>query len=96
MREKVANEIALRQATIEELKDIKLQIENSIDEEVKFNVVTRHLVGYDIGIYRRKAKLDVSSYTMKLILDEIIKKERERIDKLIDIEIERRLKKEGK
>lgn len=96
MKEKIANEIALRQATIEEIKEIKHQIANSIDEKVQFNVVTRHLVGYDIGIYRRKAKLDISNYTMNIILDEAIKKEKERIDKLIDMEIERRLKKEEK
>lgn len=94
MKEKIANEIALRQATINELKDLKSQIENSIDDSVKFNIVTRHLVGWDVGIYKRKAKLDISNYTMNIILDEAIRKEKERINKLIDMEIERRISKD--
>ena len=43
-------------------------------------------------IRQHKYKLDVSIYTMNLILDEAIRKEKERIDKLIDMEIERRMK----
>lgn len=44
-------------------------------------------------VIKRKDKLDISVYTMNLILDEAIRKEKERIDKLIDMEIENRIKK---
>ena len=39
--------------------------------------------------------LKISVYTMTLILDEAIKKEKERIDRLINIEIENKCRKEN-
>ena len=45
MKEKIANSIALHQMTINELKEIKHNIEQSIDENVKFNIETRHIKG---------------------------------------------------
>ena len=36
MKEKIANSIALHQMTINELKEIKHNIEQSVDENVKF------------------------------------------------------------
>ena len=93
MKEKIANSIALHQMTINELKDIKHNIEQSIDEKVKFSIETKHIIGFDIGILKKKKKtLPISNYTMGLLLDEAIKKEKDRIDKLIDMEIERKLK----
>lgn len=44
-------------------------------------------------VIKRKDKLNISVYTMNLILDNAIAKEKDRIDKLIDMEIERKLKK---
>ena len=93
MKEKIANSIALHQMTINELKEIKQNVEQSIDENVKFNIETRHIIGFDIGILKKKKTLSISNYTMGLLLDEAIKKEKDRIDKLIDMEIERKLKK---
>lgn len=93
MKEKIANSIALHQMTINELKDIKHNIEQSIDEKVKFSIETKHIIGFDnIGILKKKKTLSISNYTMGLLLDEAIKKEKDRIDKLIDMEIERRIK----
>ena len=92
MKEKIANSIALHQMTINELKEIKHNIEQSIDENVKFSIETRHIIGFDIGISKKKKTLSISNYTMKLLLDEAIRKEKERINKLIDMEIERRMK----
>ena len=40
--------------------------------------------------------MDIDPHTMQVILDEAIKVKRNRIDKLIDMEIENRLKKEKK
>ena len=94
MKEKIANSIVLHQMTINELKDIKYNVEQSIDEKVKFSIETNHIIGFDnIGILKKKKTLPISNYTMKLLLDEAIKKEKDRIDKLIDMEIERKLKK---
>ena len=92
MKEKIANSIALRQMTINELKEIKYNIEQSVDKNVKFSIETRHIIGFDIGILKKKKTLPISNYTMKLLLDEAIRKEKERINKLIDMEIERKLK----
>ena len=92
MKEKIANSIALRQMTINELKEIKHNIEQSVDKNIKFSIETRHIIGFDIGILKKKKTLPISNYTMKLLLDEAIRKEKERINKLIDMEIERKLK----
>ena len=92
MKEKIANSITLHQMTINELKEIKQNVEQSIDEKVKFSIETKHIIGFDIGILKKKKTLSISNYTMNLILDDAIRKEKERIDKLIDMEIERHMK----
>lgn len=92
MKEKIANSIALHQMTINELKEIKQNVEQSINEKVKFSIETKHIIGFDIGILKKKKTLSISNYTMGLLLDEAIKKEKDRINKLIDMEIERKLK----
>ena len=92
MEEKICNTIALCQISINELKGIKKKLEDNCTDNVKFIIQTREFNPIDLATFRRKHKLDVSIYTMNLILDEAIKKEKERIDKLIDMEIERRMK----
>lgn len=93
MKEKIANSIVQHQMTINELNEIKNNIEQSIDTDVEFNIKTKHLIGYDVmGILKKKKKLSISNYSMSLIIDGLVKKEKERIDKLIDMEIERRMK----
>lgn len=91
MKEKTANSIALHQMTINELKEIKTKIENALEDTTKFVVETKQLLWTDI--FTRKDKINVSAYTMNLIIDKAIEIEKERIDKLIDMEIEKRLKK---
>jgi hypothetical protein len=44
-------------------------------------------------LLKTKDKLSISTYTMCLIIDEAITKEKERIDKLIDMEIEKKVRK---
>ena len=48
---------------------------------------------YQISNFGRVKALEISNYIMGLLLDEAIRKEKDRIDKLIDMEIERKLKK---
>ena len=92
MEEKICNTIALCQMSINELKSIKKKLEDNCTDNVKFMIQTREFNPIELATFRRKNKLDISTYTMNLILDEAIKKEKERIDKLIDMEIERRMK----
>ena len=92
MEEKICNTIALCQMSINELRDIKKRLEDNCTDNVKFIIQTREFNPIELATFRRKHKLDISTYTMNLILDEAIRKEKERIDKLIDMEIERRMK----
>lgn len=94
MREKVCNEIALRQMSINELKELKSRIiKNHCGDDVKFIIQTKEFNPFDLATFKCKNKLDVSVYTITKVIDEIITKEKERIDKLIDMEIENRIKK---
>ena len=92
MEEKICNTIALCQMSINELRNIKKKLEDNCTDNVKFIIQTREFNPIELATFRRKHKLDISTYTMNLILDEAIRKEKERIDKLIDMEIERRMK----
>ena len=92
MEEKICNTIALCQMSINELIDIKKRLEGNCTDNVKFTIQTREFNPIDLATFRRKHKLDISTYTMNLILDEAIRKEKEKIDKLIDMETERRMK----
>lgn len=94
MEEKIANSIALHQMTIEEVRGIKRNVQENIDDTVRFDIRTRLIFRrWEPYISRIKNKLDISPRTMLLILDEVEKKEKERIDKLIDMEIEKKTKK---
>lgn len=93
MKEKICNAIALRQMSINELKELKERVKENCGDNVKFIIQTEEFHPFEMATFKRKNKLDISVYTMSLILDEAIKKEKERIDKLIDMEIEKRMKK---
>ena len=91
MLDKIENTIALHQNTIEELQRIKERIEKSITEEIRFKIETRHWYGYsEPFIVKQKHKLETTKYSATVLLDTAIKIETERIDKLIDMEIEKR------
>ena len=94
MDDKIANSIALHQMTIKEVRGIKRNIKENIDDTVRFDIRTRRIFKrWEPYITVIKNKLEVSPRTMLLILDEVEKKEKEIIDKLIDMEIEKRIKK---
>lgn len=94
MDDKIANSIALHQMTIEEVRGIKHNVKENIDDTVRFDIRTRRIFKrWEPYITVIKNKLEVSPRTMLLILDEVEKKEKERIDKLIDMEIEKKIKK---
>lgn len=90
MNEKISNTIALHQMSINELNEIKHRIKTTATDDIRFRVETKHWYGYsEPFLAKSKDKLEISVYTMNLILDEVISKEKERINKLIDMEIER-------
>lgn len=91
MEDKIENSIALHQQTINELEELKEKVEANQSKKVRFKIETKHWYGYsEPFLAKDKDKLEISVYTMNLILDEAINKERERIDTLIDMEIEQR------
>ena len=91
MEDKIENSIALHQMAINELKEIKHRIETTATDDIRFRVETKHWYGYsEPFLAKSKDKLEISVYTMKLILNEAMNREKERIDKLIDMEIEKR------
>lgn len=92
MKDKIANSIALHQMTIEEVREIRHNVKENMDKDVRFRIETKQMfrVWEEPYIGKVKDKLNVSTHTMLLVLDEVERKERERIDKLIDMEIEKR------
>lgn len=90
MKEKIANSIALHQETINELKEIKKRLENSVPGSIKFMIKSKQLLWTDF--YTRTDSVNISYDTLRLVLDKAIEKEKERINKLIDMEIERIIK----
>ena len=93
MDDKITNLIALHQHTIEEIRLIKENVKENIDDTVRFDIRTRLIFKHwEPYITRIKNKLEVSPRTILLVLDGLEKYEKREIDKLIDIEIKNRLK----
>ena len=82
-KDKILNTIALKVGNIKELKEIKEKVDNSVGDDVKFKIQTVGLY-YFADFIKEKSTLNVSKYTMQLILDGAIGKEQERLDKLIN------------
>lgn len=94
MEEKTLNEIIARQNTIKELKELKNVIYLATDGNVEFTITTKQLYSFmDISVTKQKDKVNISSNTMNIILDEAIKREQQCIDRLIDAEVENKLQK---
>ena len=92
MDDKIANSIALHQMTIKELEEIKENIAENIDDVVRFCIETRRIFRvWEPYISRIKNKLEVSPRTMILIIEEVIADEKRKINKLIDMEVDKRM-----
>lgn len=92
MEDKIANSIALHQMTIKELEEIKENIAKNIDDVVRFRIETRRVFRvWEPYISRIKNKLEVSPRTMILIIEEVIAGEKRKINKLIDMEVDKRI-----
>lgn len=88
---KIENSIALHQGIIYEIEEIQKAIKESETNKIRFRVETKHWYGFsEPFLLKRKHRLNISKETIQEILNSTIDKERERINKLIDMEIERR------
>ena len=89
--DKIENSIALHQGTIETLKKIKERVETSETEEIRFKIETKHWYGFsEPFLQKEKHKIETTKYSATVLLETAIKLEKERIDKLVDMEIEKR------
>ena len=93
MNDKIGNSIAKHQQIINELEQVKDLVVKNLDEKVKFCVHTKELLHtWEPYTLKRKNYIDVSPKTMYAILNGAIEKEKDRIHKLIDREVEEELK----
>ena len=84
MDEKISNTIALKQQIINELERISLDWSS--------DVCSSDLYGYSEPFLKKDRHiLEVSKDTMQAILNSAIEKEKERIEKCIDMEIHKRI-----
>lgn len=93
MEEKILNSIAIHQDTIITLEHIKERVKESETGNMRFKIETKHWYGYNEPFLgKEKHKLEISKYSAIVLLETAINLEKERIDKLIDMEIENRAK----
>lgn len=95
MEDKLTNSIALCQATINELLEIKKYVQDHIEDDVSFIAETKHLM-LGTHIIKRKKKIDIPVSAMDVILAEAINYERKTIDKCIDKLIDYRIANKNK
>ena len=92
MDEKISNTIALKQQIINELEKLSMDVKESVTKDIRFRIETKHWYGYSEPFLKRNRHiLEVSKDTMQAILNSAIEKEKERIEKCIDMEIHRRI-----
>lgn len=91
--EKIYNSIAYNESQIEEIEKVKQQVALSETKDIRIKIETKHWYGYsEPFLAKKKHKILLQKSTVIAILSGIQSKCRERIDKLIDMEIERRNK----
>ena len=96
MLDKIENTIALHQETIEALKQIQDRVKKSDTNDIRIRIETGHWYGYsEPFLARYKHKLEISKYSTNVLLETAIALEKERINNLIDMEIEKRMLEKG-
>lgn len=89
--EKPYNSIVLQKSRIEEIEKIKQLVASSDTKDIRIKIETKHWCGYlEPFLKKEKSKIKLTKDTTILILEGLQDKCKERIDKLIDMEIERR------
>lgn len=92
MNDKISNTIAIKQQIINELEKLSLDVKESVTNDIRFRIETKHWYGYSEPFLKKDRHiLDVSKDTMQSIINSAIEKEKERIEKLIDMEIQKRI-----
>lgn len=92
MDEKISNTIALKQQIINELEKLSLDVKESVTNDIRFRIETKHWYGYSEPFLKKDRHiLEVSKDTMQSIINSAIEKEKEKIEKLIDMEIQKRI-----
>ncbi len=78
------------QKKINDFSDMKKLIHDSVGENVRFLIETKHIYGWglDPSIGKRKNDLDFDKETISALLDYAISIEQEKIKKAIELEIE--------
>lgn len=95
-KEKIYNSIFLQKSRIEEIEKIKQLVASSETKDIRINIETKHWYGYSEPFLKKdKYKIETTKNTTISILEEIQNSCRERINKLIDMEIERRKNKQS-
>lgn len=91
--DKIINTIALKQGIIEEIESIKEQVRKSENKKIRIKIETKHWYGFsEPFLGKLHHKICVSKETITKILNQVQDLEKERINKLIDMEIENRIK----
>lgn len=93
-KEYILNTIAKKVSTINDLKKIKEKVKNNTGDTIKLKIQTVGLYHF-IDSIKENSNFTLSTYSMELILDSAISKEKERINKLIDRLIEEEIKNEN-
>lgn len=89
--DKIENTITLSTMCINDLKNIKDRIEKSETENIRIKIETKHWYGFsEPFLGKEKHKLNVSKYSAIKLIDAAIQTEKDKINKLIDMEIEER------
>lgn len=92
--EKLENTIFLKVGIIKDIENIIAHIRNSDTNKIKLKIQTKNWYGFTIPtLCKKNHKLEFEKETLINILESIIEKERDYINKCIDIEIELRKEK---
>lgn len=88
----IENSIALHQENIEGFKQIKKRVEESETEQLRIEIQTKHWHGFSEPILlKHHNKIEIPKHSATVLLETAIKLEQEKIDKIIDMEIEKRM-----
>ena len=89
-RERIYHTIYAKQQLIDELNKISDLLYDNSGKKVRFRIETKHWNGYSCEIKKRSV-IEIDYKTMLSIVDIAIAKEREYIDKLIEMEVNLRM-----
>ncbi len=89
--EKIENSIIYNKMKIDEIQMIKNRVVLSETEKIRIKIETKRWYGFSEPFLTKEIdKIEIQKSTAIVILNEILNKHQQNIDKLIDIEIERR------